>query len=136
MSLISINIRLFSHWTLPLHSQGEDRAGRGRGAWFCLVWAKIKPPMKRLPSIFIPLACALENSALGVDRLSLSLSRCWVCICVTALQEASRLMKCIPLHSAPKRRRLHQAVTPFVSSTRVQERARRSTCGHLSFLSL
>lgn len=57
-------------WSLDIvpplcHRRPSEWDADKAAVFLCPVWAKIKPPVKRLPSIFIPLACALATSALG-----------------------------------------------------------------------
>lgn len=65
------------------------------------MWAQIKRPVKRLPSIFIPLACALATSALGSPLAPPPQGCVGACVCARLANMASRLMKCIHLRAHP-----------------------------------
>lgn len=76
--------------------------GCGQSCCFflCPVWAQIKRPVKRLPSIFIRLACALATSALS-SPLAPPPGCAGACVCARLANMASRLMKCIHLRAHP-----------------------------------
>lgn len=60
--------------------------GGGQSCCFCLVWAKIKPPKKRLPSIFIPPGMQLQSLPPSMQPASFLLSPyVRVCVCKHAV---------------------------------------------------
>lgn len=83
----------------------EKKDWRGQSWRFCLMWAQIKCPVKRLPSIFIELARPLDTSALAVDSVILPDQYVCVCAYVCACSEGVTvgLMNWIHLLFLPKR---------------------------------
>lgn len=108
--------------------------GRGQSCCFCLVQAKIKHPVKRLPSIFIRLAFALVTSALKVACVFFSSPHVSVSVCVSLSQVALRLMKCIHLYFSPKWKRLYEAAPAFVHKHKKKKNMQRDTWGRNSQL--